>query len=572
MSVGVILGKIENILKNESIEDIGLKKLLEYNLSNLNELIRNTNNVNKNVWENEYGEFFDFVIHKFPDYLENISVEISDNFKVDNCQTNAQINVLPWYSFSFEGYDDFKIYYLFNYDFSELYLTLDLKIGGKNIDFKETSEIFKKLIYYYYDKSENDLKFNILDKEISMNLKVQELYNELKSKSNRNENEKREFERLKRQLDNAENYENGNIFAKKYDKGNLPSDEILKKDLLEFLKLYEFIIEKDIFSQINNFSHKDFKDHYKFKHNLIYFGAPGTGKSFQLNEDKKRLAGNIDSFERVTFHPDYSYANFVGTYKPVSVNEDIKYKYVPGPFIRILEKAIQEENQDKDFLLIIEEINRANVAAVFGDMFQLLDRDESGDSRYEIDASEELKEYLGESKIQIPSNMYIWATMNSADQGVFPMDTAFKRRWDFNYLDINNNQKKIDKLKFTLNNKDYYSWNELRKSINKKLLKIGINEDKLIGPFFAFNEYIGKNEIPTYAFEETFKDKIIMYLFEDVLKSRTNNLFSGIDDKNLTFGKIREEFNKRGLDIFCESIKECPDIKVSDSSEETNED
>lgn len=186
--------------------------------------------------------------------------------------------------------------------------------------------------------------------------------------------------------------------------------------------------------------------------NLILFGAPGTGKSHTLNKDVNNLVKNNDAeYERVTFHPDYSYANFVGTYKPVPTvddngNEIITYRYVPGPFIRVLTKALKNANnateKDKPYILVIEEINRSNVAAVFGEVFQLLDRDDNNCSKYDIETSEDLKKHLAKElncsmtaieKLKIPNNMFIWATMNSADQGVFPMDTAFKRRWDFTY-------------------------------------------------------------------------------------------------------------------------------------------
>ena len=242
--------------------------------------------------------------------------------------------------------------------------------------------------------------------------------------------------------------------------------------------------------------------------NKIYFGAPGTGKSYSLNKQKDILLldYNDKNYERVTFHPDYTYANFVGTYKPVPIGDTISYEYVPGPFMRILVKALK--NPSEPFLLIIEEINRANVAGVFGDVFQLLDRDmNSNSSEYPINASEDMRNYLKKElkcinhsqkellvndyeKIKIPQNMFIWATMNSADQGVFPMDTAFKRRWDFKYIKINDGENKIKNLIFNLNGKKF-SWNKLRKCINNELIvSYGVNEDKLIGPFFAFKEYM----------------------------------------------------------------------------------
>ena len=295
------------------------------------------------------------------------------------------------------------------------------------------------------------------------------------------------------------------------------------------------------------------------KRNIIYFGAPGTGKSYNLNSDMEELT---DEYERVTFHPDYSYANFVGTYKPVSNGDDISYKFVPGPFMRVLSKALK--NPNKAYLLIIEEINRANTAAVFGDVFQLLDRNDDNESTYSIDTTEEMRNYLKEElhltyeKIKIPQNMFIWATMNSADQGVYPMDTAFKRRWDFEYFGIDYGMENIEQTYVILNN-EKISWNKLRQAINKELSEeYKINEDKLLGPFFAFNEYLNA-EIPVDEFKETFQNKIIMYLFEDAARSKRNELFKGAlgDLTNITFSKICEEFNKDdvGLKIFCENIQ-----------------
>lgn len=318
--------------------------------------------------------------------------------------------------------------------------------------------------------------------------------------------------------------------------------------------------------------------------NVIYFGAPGTGKSFNLNNDKNDLLLNpqID-YERVTFHPDYSYANFVGTYKPRpkkdeegNKTDDITYEYVPGPFMRSLVKALK--NPGKPFLLIIEEINRSNVAAVFGDVFQLLDRDENNESEYPIETSEDMRDYLKEElerdfeKIKIPSNMFIWATMNTADQGVFPMDTAFKRRWDFKYLGIDDAENEIKETKLEFNKKTLL-WNDLRKIINDELIFYGVNEDKLLGPFFAFNEYIGK-EVNEEDFKEIFKNKIIMYLFEDAVRSRRNELFGRVKDTeydNIIYSRLCKEFDDKGFAIFSEEIEKEINSKMSES-ESSNSD
>lgn len=177
-----------------------------------------------------------------------------------------------------------------------------------------------------------------------------------------------------------------------------------------------------------DFSNKGGAELLNLPHNRIIFGAPGTGKSFYLNKQRE-LNFAEDAYERVTFHPNYSYAQFVGSYKPISIQEnidgkltnEIQYKYVPGPFLRVLVQALI--NPQKNYLLLIEEINRANVAAIFGDVFQLLDREQDGASTYPIAISEDMRQFFTSKGINIsnlflPQNLYIWATMNSADQGV----------------------------------------------------------------------------------------------------------------------------------------------------------
>lgn len=313
----------------------------------------------------------------------------------------------------------------------------------------------------------------------------------------------------------------------------------------------------------------------EFPRNRILFGAPGTGKSFTLNREKDLLLADGGEYERVTFHPDYSYANFVGTYKPVPCKDSddkdaITYSYVPGPFMRTYVKALQNSKTDtpKPFLLVIEEINRANVAAVFGDVFQLLDRGDDEVSEYPIQASEDIKKYLaGElggnpddySEIRLPDNMFIWATMNSADQGVFPMDTAFKRRWDFTYLGIDDSEAGIVGKKVVLGQGDYrriVEWNALRKAINNELLTYKVNEDKLMGPYFISKKNLPEGEmIDPAVFTRIFKNKVIMYLFDDAAKQKRITLFGGCDEKAKNqYSKICREFDTKGVYIFCEGI------------------
>lgn len=368
---------------------------------------------------------------------------------------------------------------------------------------------------------------------------------------------------------------------------------------------YDFEIQRAFVKSVNPGTVSSIK--YKtnlqsaFERNKIYFGAPGTGKSHELNLAKDSLLVNNKDYdyERVTFHPDYSYANFVGTYKPVPCKDDngkdsITYEYIAGPFMRIYSKALINANWGtgnvKPFLLIVEEINRANAAAVFGDVFQLLDREDNV-SEYPIQTSKDMREYLVKEfnkagmqvsaeafkEIRIPDNMFIWATMNSADQGVFPMDTAFKRRWEFEYLGIDKNETKIAKnfIKMQLGEKvkkvKIVRWNDIRKAINKRLASLGINEDKQLGPYFISKSIIdpdiaatnGKGkEINWASFSKTFKSKVIMYLFEDAGKQKRDKIFkTGLynDDKYgekkyLRYSNICKKFDEIGLEVFVDEI------------------
>ncbi|MEE0057067.1 hypothetical protein DW721_04670 [Clostridium sp. AM27-31LB] len=314
----------------------------------------------------------------------------------------------------------------------------------------------------------------------------------------------------------------------------------------------------------------------QYERNRILFGAPGTGKSFELKKDSKEIMdGTTGYYERITFHPDYSYSQFVGTYKPVmGDNDDIRYDFVPGPFMRVYAEALKNARTDnpQPYLLLIEEINRAKVAAVFGDVFQLLDRDDDGISEYEIQASEDIQKYLAKpevlggnpadyKRIRIPNNMFIWATMNSADQGVFPMDTAFKRRWNFEYLGINKNEEKISgtgKIKIA-GREEPIEWNRLRKAINNKMSsdKFKVNEDKLMGPFFLSTKLIASDEtgmiIDTAKFIEAFKSKVIMYLYEDAVKQGKHKFFDGCDSSK--YSSVCDAFDEKGMGIFGEDFE-----------------
>lgn len=265
--------------------------------------------------------------------------------------------------------------------------------------------------------------------------------------------------------------------------------------------------------------------------NLIVYGAPGTGKSRMLEDE----FGKAPLTRRVVFHPEYSYFDFVGTYKPVPLYEKsettlttlagvtnnlgiphIDYRFVPGPFIQVLiESWLDPSNMHT---LLIEELNRANTAAVFGEIFQLLDRNRDGSSEYLFEPSEDLRNYLysrgigpfiGEG-VGMPSNMNIVATMNSADQGVNIIDSAFKRRWNFRYLRIDI-EDAVHKNAEILYAGQKVSWGIFITAVNDKLKRLKVNEDRLIGPYFIK---------PSELNNKSAMDKLLLYLWDDVLRHK----------------------------------------------------
>lgn len=279
----------------------------------------------------------------------------------------------------------------------------------------------------------------------------------------------------------------------------------------------------------------------------IFYGAPGTGKS---NTIKREVDDEGKLSFRTTFHPDSDYSTFVGCYKP-SVKptgvtlasgereEVITYKFVPQAFTNAYVKAW---NTEEDVYLIIEEINRGNCAQIFGDLFQLLDR-KNGFSEYPIKADTDLAEYLKEEladssrpdipekvksgkELVLPSNLYIWATMNTSDQSLFPIDSAFKRRWDWKYMPIDT-KKETWYIKVGGIN---YSWTSFLDIVNARVLKATSSEDKQLGFYFCKAE---DNIINA----ETFVSKVLFYLWNDVFKDYDDgeSIFKDVDGTKLPF-------------------------------------
>ena len=357
------------------------------------------------------------------------------------------------------------------------------------------------------------------------------------------------------------------------------------------LKTYmRFLCAKEIFSN----EAKKVKLPSNLTLQQIYYGAPGTGKSKTI---KDLTFG--ESVIRTTFHPDSDYASFVGTYKPITeevvlrdcngkkvIDDDTKevvkeeriaYKFIPQAFLEAYVKAWKKLGSGKKQYLIIEEINRGNCAQIFGDLFQLLDRNEYGFSDYPIVADKDMQKYLekefagweitnkdeinqlyGEAnmvnlimkgeRLVLPSNLYIWATMNTSDQSLFPIDSAFKRRWDWKYVPIREGRDKETNapLNWYINTGDkQYKWWSFISKVNELIGSLTNSEDKKLGYFFCKAK---DGEIDA----DLFVSKVIFYLWNDVFKDY------GFDDKDfqdeegkiLSFDRFYQDVNgKTNVDI-----------------------
>lgn len=334
-------------------------------------------------------------------------------------------------------------------------------------------------------------------------------------------------------------------------------------------------------------------------HQIIYYGAPGTGKSHSVKceteswEKKERVV-------RTTFHPDSDYSTFVGAYKPTTesvqrydiynkpmtkdgqpvMEQVITYEFVAQAFLQAYINAWK--NREEPEFLIIEEINRGNCAQIFGDLFQLLDRGDNGYSEYSVRADKDLQKYLAKAfadvvlddypKVKsgevliLPKNLYIRATMNTSDQSLFPIDSAFKRRWDWKYIPI---AKGKDNDGVELNwmiviNGEKYDWWTFIKTINKYVFDTTNSEDKQLGFFFCKAK---NNEIDA----ETFVGKVIFYLWDDVFKDYgfDNPIFADKEDvmnPKLSFDKFytaNGEVNNKKIKMFLANLEEDASIQIA---------
>ena len=340
----------------------------------------------------------------------------------------------------------------------------------------------------------------------------------------------------------------------------------------------------------------------------IFYGAPGTGKSHTIEEETKE-----EDVIRITFHPDTDYSTFVGAYKPTTAllpicdelgqpmkigtttlhKEQIVYEFVAQSFLQAYVNAWEKYDKGDKQYLVIEEINRGNCAQIFGDLFQLLDRNDYGFSDYPIKADADMKrqlqkafaglsiaqrdkvnamyegkdvvsQVLGGDILLLPSNLYILATMNTSDQSLFPIDSAFKRRWDWTYMPISNAEKH---WVIEVGGNSYDWWKFLEK-INEKIGSTTNSEDKKLGYFFckAQNGVISA---------KTFVGKVIFYLWNDVFKDYEfgDTIFDDEDGSKLTFDKFytsegtKSEIVEEKVGLFLKNLKIEPIRTIEDENE-----
>ncbi len=431
------------------------------------------------------------------DFLESMEIEDWDNKDSSKSLSNYIINRTGFLGGAYLGSNSNKVIY-YNKNIDDYKVRDDIAKKYPDKDVKEIFVMFKEELLNFIDTpidEVNNFKFDILKNQIVLTTAIYNLFSDYGTIGLNSVKYAKEVNELF-----------GNISTKENTLQIANDVEFFIKENYKNLSTLDSIDISGIvwdFYCWNGYENKKGGNMEKLfeSHNIIYAGAPGTGKSHMIDED----LSDVDEFvTRVTFYPDYEYHDFVGSILP-KLDEDgnVKYEFNPGPFTSILKSAINDI--DNNYYLVIEEMSRGNCASIFGDIFQLLDRDEEGNSKYGINNELMAKELDIEGKVKLPSNLYILGTVNTSDQNVFVMDTAFKRRFDFKYLSVEDKQEEIGDIKFL----DVY-WKDFYLKLNEFIIdNLNISEDKQLGPFF-----INKDDQNT---------KVIMYLYEDIIGTYRNN-------------------------------------------------
>ena len=309
---------------------------------------------------------------------------------------------------------------------------------------------------------------------------------------------------------------------------------------------------------------------------VMFYGAPGTGKSYSISSLIKKSYPGYTEYDdnpyvfRTTIYRDYSYFDFVGNIMPVTKEGKVSYEFVPGIFTTALCTALRTQDRNIDVYLILEEMSRGDIASIFGDIFQLLDRDDTGKSMYGIN-NKSIFEYLilngvikAGHKIIIPSNLHIIGTVNTSDQNVNVIDTAFKRRFDFKYIGVDpipvdgKDDEYVNNFDIKFTDTETYEWVKLYQAINHIIINdLGLAEDKQLGPFFLKdkgNDDANKDKGNDDANREQVADKLLHYLWQDVERVSYTGA-SLFDDSIKSFSQLYSTF-KHKKNILSEAVKQ----------------
>lgn len=324
------------------------------------------------------------------------------------------------------------------------------------------------------------------------------------------------------------------------------ADIIINKFESIIPKLSPFIKSSKIFLPIDQREHPL---------QIMLYGAPGTGKSYSISFLIRQSYPSFNECDdnpyvfRTTIYRDYSYFDFVGNIMPVTKDGKISYEFVPGIFTTALFAALRNQDSGIDVYLILEEMSRGDIASIFGDIFQLLDRDDTGKSMYGIN-NKSIYEYLILNgvikpgyKIVIPKNLHIIGTVNTSDQNVNVIDTAFKRRFDFKYVGVepvkSNNNGYVNNFSINFTSDNQYEWVKLYQAINHVIINdLGLAEDKQLGPFFLKDK--GNDDLN----RDQVANKLLHYLWQDVerVSYTSGSLFA---DGITSFSQLYYAFEKR---------------------------
>lgn len=329
------------------------------------------------------------------------------------------------------------------------------------------------------------------------------------------------------------------------------ADIIINKFESIIPKLSPFIKSSKIFLPIDQREHPLEREHPL---QIMLYGAPGTGKSYRISSLIRESYPSYNEYDdnpyvfRTTIYRDYSYFDFVGNIMPVTKDGKISYEFVPGIFTTALFAALRNQDSGIDVYLILEEMSRGDIASIFGDIFQLLDRDDTGKSMYGIN-NKSIYEYLilngvlkAGYKIIIPSNLHIIGTVNTSDQNVNVIDTAFKRRFDFEYVGvepIKSNNGYVNNFSINFTSDNQYEWVKLYQAINHVIINdLGLAEDKQLGPFFLKdkdNDNLNRKQVA---------NKLLHYLWQDVerVSYTSGSLFA---DGITSFSQLYYAFEKQ---------------------------